>query len=62
MFEHIVELQRRLQESRNERVPLTKYRMRTAAMDDASKLLRKGLGVYGVCEVYNLLGPSVIST
>jgi hypothetical protein len=37
----IVELQRKLQEARNETYP-SKIRMRTAAMDDAAKLLRSG--------------------
>ena len=38
---HIVELQRKLQENRNE-IPITKYRARTAAVEDASKLLQTG--------------------
>ena len=57
MIDHIVELQIKLQQARNEH-PNPKYRMRTAALDDASKLLKSG---YDTREVYDILGPSNVS-
>jgi hypothetical protein len=58
MFEHIVELQRKLQEARNNETQPLRYRQRTAAMNDARKLLMEGNTVR---QVANYLGPSVIS-
>jgi hypothetical protein len=56
---HIIELHRKLQENRSEIIPtVTKYRARTAAIEDASKLLRSG---YTPSQVYDFLGPNIIS-
>jgi hypothetical protein len=51
---HLVELQRKLQESRNEIPPISKYRIRTAAVDDANKLLRIGWKPHTTAEVLGI--------
>jgi hypothetical protein len=54
---HIVELQHKLNEAQGN-LQTSKYRIRTAAVDDASKLLRSG---YTPSQVYDFLGPNIIS-
>jgi len=53
---HIVELSRKLQENRSENPPVTKYRARTAKIDDAAKLIKAG---YSTGDISDFSGLSV---